>query len=103
MALIKLGKLCREIDTTENYDKAQGYIDTAAYFLEMRGHDYDSRTADKIILGKREYDQDHKPVSEQTEAVGHAVRAQYLYTGMCELATVDQRYAAKYDNALRAL
>ena len=50
-----------------------------------------------------EYDQDHKPVSEQTEAVGHAVRAQYLYTGMCELATVDQRYAAKYDNALRSL
>ena len=31
------------------------------------------------------YYQDHKPVREQREAVGHAVRACYLYTGMAEM------------------
>ena len=33
-----------------------------------------------------EYHQAHKPVLEQTEAVGHAVRAMYLYSGMADLA-----------------
>ena len=32
------------------------------------------------------YDQSHLPVREQTEALGHAVRAMYLYTGMAGLA-----------------
>lgn len=103
LALIKLAKLYEEINPTDPDQKAQGYINTAAYFLEMRGHDWDKRTADKIILGKREYDQDHARVSEQMEAVGHAVRAQYLYTGMCELASIDPTYASKYDTALQAI
>ncbi|THV30825.1 glycoside hydrolase family 127 protein [Glycomyces paridis] len=34
----------------------------------------------------REYVQDHAPVREQSEAVGHAVRAVYLYAGMADLA-----------------
>lgn len=34
----------------------------------------------------REYNQTHLPVREQTEAVGHAVRAMYLYSGMADLA-----------------
>lgn len=33
-----------------------------------------------------EYQQSHKPVREQTDAVGHAVRAVYLYTGMADFA-----------------
>ena len=33
-----------------------------------------------------EYHQAHKPILEQTEAVGHAVRAMYLYSGMADLA-----------------
>lgn len=103
LALIKLAKLYEEINPTDPDHKAQGYINTAAYFLEMRGHDWDKRTADKIILGKREYDQDHARVSEQMEAVGHAVRAQYLYTGMCELASIDPTYASKYDTALQTI
>jgi len=42
------------------------------------------------------YSQDHKPVVEQAEAVGHAVRANYLYSGMADVAalTGDQRYLA---------
>ncbi|GCE09709.1 glycoside hydrolase family 127 protein [Dictyobacter aurantiacus] len=34
----------------------------------------------------REYNQSHLPVREQTEAVGHAVRAMYLYCAMADLA-----------------
>lgn len=40
-------------------------------------------------LGERfstEYCQDHMPVKEQREAVGHAVRAMYLYSGMVDVA-----------------
>lgn len=34
-----------------------------------------------------EYCQDHLPVTEQEEAVGHAVRAMYLYSGMVDVGT----------------
>ena len=54
------------------------YLDLAAYFINTR-----STAAD----GKHSfYAQAHKPVREQTEAAGHAVRALYLYTGMAYLA-----------------
>ena len=41
-----------------------------------------------------EYSQDHKPVIDQREAVGHAVRANYLYSGMADVAALkgDKRY-----------
>ncbi|UCC49975.1 MAG: glycoside hydrolase family 127 protein, partial [Gemmatimonadota bacterium] len=48
------------------------YLDLAKFFIDVRGRPLDGRT-----LGG-EYNQDHKPVVEQTEAVGHAVRAGYL-------------------------
>lgn len=40
------------------------------------------------------YNQRHKPVVEQDEAVGHAVRANYMYSGMADVAalTGDKRY-----------
>ena len=34
----------------------------------------------------KRYNQSHKPIREQTEAVGHSVRAGYLYTGVADLA-----------------
>ncbi len=34
----------------------------------------------------KRYNQSHKPIREQTKAVGHAVRAGYLYTGAADLA-----------------
>ncbi|MBO5904418.1 MAG: glycoside hydrolase family 127 protein, partial [Clostridia bacterium] len=54
------------------------YLDLAAYFINTRG------TIDEYKHSVN--DQSHKPVREQTEAVGHAVRALYLYTGMARLA-----------------
>lgn len=45
------------------------------------------------VLGGREYLQDHLPFLEQTKAVGHAVRALYLYAGAADiyLETGDER------------
>lgn len=101
LSLLKLAKLCQEIGGKygANADK---YIKTAAFFLGVRG-DYEGRTVDDTKGSKREYYQDHAKVEDQRKAVGHAVRAQYLYTGMCDLASIDSQYAAKYDQALKAL
>ena len=64
------------------------YLQTAKYFLEERGHHqgYDSTSRDPWRSGA--YWQDHKPVVEQTEAVGHAVRAGYLYSAMADVAAL---------------
>ena len=54
------------------------YLDLAAHFLSERG----KQVEDDMEF----YAQSHLPVREQNEAVGHAVRALYLYTGMAYLA-----------------
>lgn len=66
------------------------YLDLAKFFLDKRG--YTSR--------KDEYSQAHKPVLEQDEAVGHAVRAAYMYSGMADVAalTGDTGYVRAIDN-----
>ena len=56
----------------------QKYLDQAKFFLDKRG--YTSR--------RDEYSQAHKPVIEQDEAVGHAVRAAYMYSGMADVAAL---------------
>ncbi|MDE7377321.1 MAG: glycoside hydrolase family 127 protein [Muribaculaceae bacterium] len=65
------------------------YLDQAKYFLDKRGHT--SRTD--------AYSQAHKPVVDQDEAVGHAVRAAYMYAGMADVAalTGDSAYIAAID------
>lgn len=67
----------------------QKYLDQAKFFLDKRG--YTSR--------KDEYSQAHKPVIEQDEAVGHAVRAAYMYAGMADVAalTGDTSYVQAID------
>lgn len=74
------------------------YLDLAKFFLDDRGtHEY---PYDSTKLWKRpEYNQDHKPVIEQDEAVGHAVRAGYMYAGMADVAalTGDARYIKAID------
>jgi DUF1680 family protein len=94
LALVKL------FDVTNN----QKHIKLAQYFIEQRGQqpiyfieEMEKRKTidtaptwndDKHInfgLGY-EYQQAHKPVRQQKEAVGHAVRAMYLYIAMADLA-----------------
>ena len=64
------------------------YLATAKFFIEERGHfnGYDSFSKDPWKNGS--YWQDHKPVAEQDEAIGHAVRAGYLYAAMADVAAL---------------
>ena len=57
------------------------YLALAEFFLDERGN-----ARGRTLYG--EYSQDHKPVIEQSEAVGHAVRATYMYSGMADVAAL---------------
>lgn len=67
----------------------QKYLDQAKFFLDYRGKT-DHRDP---------YNQTHLPVLEQKEAVGHAVRATYMYAGMADVAalTGDEGYIHAID------
>lgn len=69
LALIKLYR----------YTGRKKYLDMAKYFLDVRGT-VKEWGSDEL------YSQTHLPVRKQAEAVGHAVRAMYLYVGMAYLA-----------------
>jgi len=71
------------------------YLEKARYFIEERGrepHYFDLEARARGEAENRpaprplEYWQAHKPVREQTEVVGHAVRAMYMYSAMADLA-----------------
>jgi hypothetical protein len=75
------------------------YLDLAKFFIDARGKTegripYGREGREQLLYG--EYAQDHKPFVEQTEAVGHAVRAGYLYAGAADVAalTGDTAYIA---------
>lgn len=70
------------------------YLALAKYFLDIRG---DSTT--HKLYGA--YSQDHIPVTEQREAVGHSVRAVYMYAGMTDIAALNRDTA--YLDAVHAL
>lgn len=62
------------------------YLELARFFLNHRGTNEKDCT---LYNYGKEYSQDNVPVREITEAVGHSVRAAYMYTGMQMLAKVD--------------
>ncbi len=67
------------------------YLDLAKFLIDCRGK--------KIDKG-RQYWQDHAPIIQQKEAVGHAVRAAYLYSGVADVAalTGNKDYIAAIDS-----
>jgi DUF1680 family protein len=71
---------------------SEKYLQLAQYFVDQRGRHMPNYGA---------YAQDHKPVVDQTEAVGHAVRAGYLYCGVTDLAALTGN--AQYARAIDAL
>jgi len=77
IGLIKLYRLTGE----------KKYLDQAKFFLDQRGNSQGHK-----LYGF--YSQDHLPVTQQTEAVGHAVRAAYMYSAMADVAalTGDEAY-----------
>ena len=71
------------------------YLKMAKKFLDIRGRE--NVPNGEGLLGPR-YSQQHHPVAEQTEAVGHAVRATYLYSGMADVSALAK--TDEYQNAL---
>jgi len=70
----------------------EAYLQLAKYYLDWRG---DKRTHE--LYGA--YNQDHLPVIDQSECVGHAVRAVYMYAAMTDIAVMyhDEDYRTAID------
>ncbi|WP_162854202.1 glycoside hydrolase family 127 protein [Dictyobacter aurantiacus] len=68
MALVELAR-----DTGD-----QRYVQEAQFFIDQRGQHLP-------LMSGSTYDQDHAPIREQREVVGHAVRALYLYSGVTDI------------------
>jgi DUF1680 family protein len=69
-ALVRFGRF---VNDQEGNHRGDAYIALAKFLLDSRE-------------GGSEYDQSHLPPSRQYEAVGHAVRATYFYSGMADIA-----------------
>jgi DUF1680 family protein len=82
MGLVKLYRVTGDIK----------YLKLAKFFVDQRGNDEGHE-----LYG--EYCQDHKPFVDQEEAVGHAVRACYFYSGATDVAALTGTTA--YDSALQ--
>ena len=76
MGLVKLYQVTGE----------QRYLNLAKFFLDERGHAHGRELY--ILHDNPGYMQDHQPVVDQREAVGHAVRAGYMYCGMADVAAL---------------
>ena len=74
--------------------KKEAYLDLAKYFLDNRGNP-------EFHESFGPYAQDHIPVIEQDEVVGHAVRAVYMYAGMSDIAAI--KNDSLYSNAVNNL
>ncbi len=69
-ALVRFGRFVNDM---EGQGRGDSYIVLAKFLLDSR-------------RGGQEYDQSHVPPGQQYEAVGHAVRATYFYSGMADIA-----------------
>jgi uncharacterized protein len=84
-ALVRFGRFVNDV---EGPGKGQKYIDLAKFLLDCRRNG-------------SEYDQSHLPVIQQYEAVGHAVRAVYSYSGMADVAV--ETHNVDYQSAVMSL
>jgi DUF1680 family protein len=91
-ALVRFGRFVNDM---EGSGKGDRYIKLAKFLLDNR---YYAATSDRE---RSEYDQSHLPVIEQYEAVGHAVRAAYNYSGMADVAM--ETHDPDYRSAVKSL
>ncbi len=84
-ALVRFGRFVNDM---EGNGRGDSYIALAKYLLDCRG-------------GGSEYDQSQVRVQEQYEAVGHAVRAVYSYSGMADVAA--ETRDVDYESAVMSL
>ena len=83
--LVRFGRFVNDMEGDGHGDS---YIKLAKFLLDSR-------------RGGSEYDQSHVPVQQQYEAVGHAVRAVYNYSGMADIAT--ETHDVDYQSAVMSL
>jgi uncharacterized protein len=84
-ALVRFGRFVNDM---EGGGKGDNYIKLAKFLLDCR-------------KGGTEYDQSHLPVIQQYEAVGHAVRAVYTYSGMADVAV--ETHDPDYQSAVKSI
>jgi DUF1680 family protein len=84
-ALVRFGRFVNDM---EGEGKGERYVQLAKFLLDSRKNG-------------SEYDQSHVPVIQQYEAVGHAVRAVYSYSGMADVAV--ETHDTDYQSAVMSL
>jgi DUF1680 family protein len=87
-ALVRFGRFVNDM---EGGGRGDNYIALAKFLLDNRGS----------IPGGGDYDQTQSPVQQQYEAVGHAVRAAYCYSGMADVAA--ETHDVDYQSAVMSL
>jgi len=95
LALVKLYQVTKE----------KRYLELSSYFIDERGNtpsyfidEWERRGRTKVWnpgIPDLEMYQSHLPVRQQTVAVGHAVRAVYMYTAMADLARLNNDQSLK--------
>ena len=83
-----LVRLARIVEQKDGPGKGARYVALAKFLLDQRG-------------GGESYDQSHLPVIRQREALGHAVRAIYMYSAMADVAM--ETGDADYLEAVRSI
>ena len=91
LALVRLWRLTGE----------KRFLAFSSWLLSERGHGLQQADSFDRQSFYTDYDQDDVPVTEARKAVGHAVRAMYLYTAMADHAGLER--PSPYDAALDAL
>ncbi len=91
-ALVRFGRFVNDMEGGGRGDK---YVQLAKFLLDCRC------TASTSDRERQEYDQSHLPVIQQYEAVGHAVRAVYCYSGMADVAA--ETHDIDYQSAVISL
>ncbi len=92
-ALVRFGRFVNDM---EGGGKGQKYVELAKFLLDSR-----YAAATNPDRDRQEYDQSHLPVVQQYEAVGHAVRAVYTYSGMADVAV--ETHDLDYQSAVKSI
>ena len=87
-ALVRFGRFVNDM---EGQGHGDNYIALAKFLIDCRGQD----------PGGSDYDQTQAPAIKQYEAVGHAVRAMYFYSGMADIAA--ETHNPDYQSAVLSL
>ena len=85
--LVRFGRFVNDMEGGGRGDR---YIALAKFLLDCRGRH-----------GGSDYDQTQSPVQQQYEAVGHAVRASYLFSAMSDVAA--ETHDTDYQSAVLSL